>query len=249
MKHTSSTIYFQVSSIFLLLILTVLVSISVGTNFSKEKNLNASILSDKSMNLNQKGDKTVANPFFYTEYKNTPAVMMYNSETKSSDKILDGYLLYASPKIGYDGRIFVVKSKGDSDSPYINVQELNVSTKSLTDANIQEPFNAEAMELSPDGVHVLALYDNLPTIDPKEIPAKSVVAWNLLTGEYKILGSVSATEYLAEFHGENIFTGATGFNVTWENLNCVRVSVYKDDPDASNVDKKKFVEKREFCLE
>ncbi len=114
------------------------------------------------------------------------------------------------------------------------------------------PFVPDATELSPNQTRILAAYDNL--LDPEAIPQKSLIVWNLLTGEKKEIGRVAANEYLSEWHGPNVLGGASNFNLRWTDLNCVEVYVYQDEIEANrnlpeyNPDRKRFKEIRSFCF-
>lgn len=201
--------------------------------------------------------KALEKPFFYSTDGFPNVVRMISPESGEETDIVKAeagvhWQVFAVPAIGYDGRIFLT-STGESDSPILNLHELNVETGELTVSPFMDslPFAGKTSTyLSKDGTKLLALYDN-PGYDPEGFEQGEVVVWNLLDGTKKTVGRVADDEYLAQ---NRISLGGTdGTSASWDDLECASVSVFQDwegdvPQSAQDSDAKRYKERRTFCL-
>jgi hypothetical protein len=110
------------------------------------------------------------------------------------------------------------------------------------------PFIASAIIVSPDQTKLAAAFDN-EALDPEGSPQKSIVIWDLLTGDSSTVATVSETEFLAQETGPNTFGGAQLFGVSWDSRSCVRYMVFVDDELAERAEEKKRSDVRTACLD
>ncbi|MFH1291862.1 MAG: hypothetical protein ABIH87_01560 [bacterium] len=216
--------------------------------------------------------KSAATPLFYTKYVEDP---LWRGELRTVDPItLEESILYteknyhlgilAIPTINFDGRIFISRHAADAGDPslvplvmdfkdYLGKkypQPGDVPEPKPVSFADQLPFVGSSMAISPDQTRIAAAYDN-PINDPDTVEQKTIVTWDLLTGEKNEVGRVASDEYLAENVGSSM-GGSSGYDIHWFDLDCINVSVFTDYPaDAAVADPydKKYKETRKFCIE
>lgn len=159
-----------------------------------------------------------------------------------------GYGIIAVPQIGFDGRIFITLA--ESEGKRGELMSYNLFTKEPPQ-KVDLPLpHWDARILSPDQTKYLALYDdNLDGAKPEIW--KKIMIWNLLTGEGTVIGEIAEDEYLAEYLGEGVFGGISGFEFGWRGIDCGAVYVWEDHTDESatrDSSRKKFKEIRNYCL-
>lgn len=135
------------------------------------------------------------------------------------------FQVYAEPKRGYDGRIFLKQLFLDSDVPSLRLFAFDTeSGDTMTPITLELPFMRQAIFLSPDETTLLALYDN-PN-DPESIRMGQTVPnltfWNLLSGESY---SPEIPEG-ARFSDAIDMGGAGGFQAQWVTDRCARAVAY-----------------------
>jgi hypothetical protein len=148
------------------------------------------------------------------------------------------------PQTRFDGRIFFTLL-GEGDLPSLLLQELDISESGheplKPDFVDDLPFTGRsATAFSPDQSHIAALYYN-PDF---EETSGEVVMWSLLTGERRVVGQLNEGEaFTPTIHG---FAGADGFDLSWQDSNCVVTPVYALSATGND---NTFIENREFCRE
>ncbi|MBU1033261.1 MAG: hypothetical protein ABII13_00110 [Patescibacteria group bacterium] len=189
-------------------------------------------------------------PFFYDTHVNflQTSIHMIDPVSGKDEIIFEvddaHYIVFAIPRISYDGRIFL-SSVGEGDDPGLALFELDVESKQITESSINKklPFTGKfSTLLSSDETRLAAAYDN-PGYDDR---AKELLVWNLLTGEFEVIGTIAEVEYFPNIQG-NAFAGAEGYELEWKDLNCVQTVIHVDIPDAEDTTQKKFKEYRTFC--
>lgn len=167
------------------------------------------------------------------------AVVYRNEETPLVE-------LVAAPELGFDGRVFIHAALGDSDNPYLNLQEVNTLTDGVIDvAWADELPTRDALAVSPDQTKIAAVYDNEMLGDA----SREIVVYDVLTGERTVIGQLTGNEHFARVFGENVFAGAYDYHFHWTDLRCVRASIYEDVlKEADGQTELRHKEYRDFCL-
>lgn len=249
----------------LLIIIIAAGAIVVVSYFGQTQMKEATVLRQSLQQANEKivAMKKQITPFFYVRYlpgpgEPIPEIRVVDPETGEDSLLYSNenqpFILYAVPRLGYDGRIFLNRYTPGTEqfqTPYV----FNVATKenpvpvSFADKLPFATF-AGAQVLSPDERRIVVAYDN-PYLDPKDVVQKEIAVWDLLTGEKTVIGKVAENEYLARFVGENVMGGANDFALSWRDLRCVDVYVFEDYPPGTpgkGPEEKKFKQIRTFCL-
>lgn len=178
-------------------------------------------------------------------------------EETDEDKVIytsdqDNLLIYAIPRFEFDGEIFLIKTLPDSDNPSVSMYSFDINKGGeprLLSFSDELPFNFfDAVELSLEEDRIVVAYDNANMGED----SKEIVIYNLLTEEKEVVGKVDNDEYLSEYNGPNIFTGASEYDIFWSGPNCVSADVYMDDPEQGegslDFEHKKLKEIRQYCF-
>lgn len=114
-------------------------------------------------------------PFFYTKGI-FPSTELHAVDplTRTYEVIYKkelSFRLYAVPRLGYDGRIFLDRLfEGDDPTAYPLVFDVNTRKDPVPVSFTADlPFVGEAQAVSPDETRLAAAYDN-PSNDPKDSP-------------------------------------------------------------------------------
>ena len=194
-------------------------------------------------------------PFFYMGelLSSGQFVHAINRQTGDDQAIHDqkdaGIRELVTPELGYDGRIFfIMKDAFASDGNRIHtltVPESGVGELGTISFNAQLPTETDAIAPSLDGTRVVAAYQP-DVVTPGEFD-KHLIVWNLLTGEYQIVGRIGANEHFSRRNA--FFSSETphDYRVYWTSLGCVQTQLYQDNPanpEGPRIEK----ELRTFCL-
>lgn len=188
--------------------------------------------------LNARGEPV---PYFYTTPTEKPFAMAGAGALHAVDPVTgedrivatfpegEYYQLYAHPRRGWDGRIFL--SRVLSDAPSLELYAFNVENGTAFERvsfNDDLPFMRQAVALSPDQTTLVAVYDN--SNDPASMRsadgARKYVAFNLLTGEREEQ-AIGADYYFASAYDDA--SGAVGLNVSFETDTCAQATLYRQD--------------------
>ena len=259
-KHTGFIIAITITAI-LLVIAAVLAYLTwsrgadLATRLSEMRTDNVELANQVDELTTELATKSAGVPFFYQSPLSgfTDEIRVVDSET-GEDTLLytnpsdvSGIKIYAVPKIGYNGHVFIqTLIDGDAPSPILSV--LSVETGEAQALGLDLPVTP-AISLSPDQTRIAAAYDN-PDFDPAGYE-KQIVLWDLRNSQPFVLDTIADDEFLAGDRGPNVFAGADGFGLNWTSPSCVDVNVYSDlgineETGNSNMELK---EVRSYCLE
>lgn len=155
-----------------------------------------------------------------------------------SDNTNDILMVYAQPRVGFDGTVFIQRlSIGDDPSFHIQILDTNTGQVSESDLNSQLP-HVNATKLSPDERLVAAVYDN-PEINLDSLELK---VWSLQDESVRTLATLPKYEsFVSAYDG---IGGAYGEYINWTSTTCVAVLIYNKEINKQNTEK----ELREYCI-
>jgi hypothetical protein len=148
------------------------------------------------------------------------------------------YSVYAQPRIGFDGRIFVRTSKlGDEPTLNLSVYDSKTGTMSQLNDKIIFPY-ARATKLARNERYVAAIYDN-PKNGHKSRELKII---DLLDETSVQIGVLDETErFVISDIGQG---GSHGQDLEWVSNNCVKAQIYESGAGSENTP----TERRQFCM-
>jgi hypothetical protein len=205
-------------------------------------------------------------PFLYTDNGWNNGNMFsflkqVNRQTGNETLILEGKDLYfislvAVPQVGYDGRVFIHQGCGECDNPYYSLYELDMNSEE----RVPEPFTIVDGNLARGGTAVspdqtkmaIAHYDDVEIGHTGE-----VIIYDFVSGEKQVVGELAEDEYFTSYFGNNVFAGASGYSIFWNNRECFSLTIYEDpagfDPaapyDPTDTNQKIYKESRQYCTE
>lgn len=192
-------------------------------------------------------------PFFYTTTTGTPEdslVTVLHKVTADSDTELftttsprhepASYNVYAIPRVGYDGRIWLNETS-DVHNDNLILREFNTETGTeLLPATFADDLPVKyATALSPDNTKIVAVYDTGNVARPDL--AEHIVVWNIVTDAMTYIGTLSPGEYFANSDSKT--------KVQWVTNDCVETAVYSDvKSESSDEIVRKYADTRTFCM-
>lgn len=231
---------------------------SLEKRLSDAKTQNAQLATDAASLQDALTSAPKPMPYYYTTPTNFPPSgpsALHAVATDGTDTIVatfpdeQFFQVYAQPKRGFDGRIFLKQLFLDSDLPSLRLFAFDTeSGDTMTPVTLELPFMKQAIFLSPDETTLLALYDN-PN-DPESIRMGQAVPnltfWNLLTG-------ASYSPEIAEgarFSEAIDMSGAGGFQAQWVTDRCARAVAYvkKLNEDGSEIFPRAYASYDTYCV-
>ena len=183
-------------------------------------------------------------PFFYTTLRESEeglVTTLYRGSVNGAEEVFSttgdqehvGYSVYANPRVGYDGRIWLHRV-ASGDDPGLTLFEFDVET----DTTLEQAGFADAMPLrqsaaiSPDETLIAAVYGEGHSVRP-DLANKAVV-WNVLTGEMTEVVTLGPGEYFAGTPDPE-YPVAVPSNVYWQDNECFYAQVFVDSEDGPRV--------------
>ena len=202
-------------------------------------------------------------PLFYNAVDEatgySSGILMYDPELNESKEIITGNrVVFAVPKLDYDGKIFTVMGPVDGDLPSREVNVFDVATEISKTTGISVASNATDNTVSPSERYLVTgveFLDNVLKVDYKE---NQILLFDLVTEKVSVLGTYRDGEDLDAAAPNARFANLRDIQVHWLSPTCANVRIYavSNEPDTSEgaepgatVQVRRHKEWREFWIE